>query len=61
MRLTNKNGFNIKDQLYFDKFNNRAYASHKKLTCISWNPSGNLLACADNNLRIYSFDHQLGL
>lgn len=37
MRLTNQQGYNIKDQQIFTKYNNRSYPSHKKNSSAAWN------------------------
>lgn len=37
MRLTDRLGYNLKDQAYFNKFQNRSHNGHKKNACAGWN------------------------
>lgn len=61
MRATNNLGYNIKDQAYFSRFQNKTYAGHKKNSAAAWNSEGNLLATGETSLKIWSFDIQNGL
>ena len=62
MKLTNKEGINIKDANYFQSFRSKSYSGHKKIpTSIVWNRQGTLLASAENTIKICSYHDQYGL
>lgn len=56
MRLTNIGGYNLKDQAYFSQFQNRVLPGYKKNSTASWNLQGNMLATAENSLRLWAFN-----
>ena len=57
MKLVNKKGINVKDSEYFQNFKEKAFTGHKKIpSTIDWNVQGNLLASAENNIRIWAFE-----
>lgn len=56
MRLTNIGGYNLKDQAYFSQFQNRVLPGYKKNSTASWNLEGNMLATAENSLRLWAFN-----
>ena len=57
MKIANKKGFNVKDYEYFQNFKEKAFTGHKKIPItIDWNLQGNMLASAENKIRIWSFD-----
>lgn len=37
MRLTNSEGYNIKDLNFFSQFQNKTYPGYKKSSAASWN------------------------
>lgn len=61
MRLTNSSGYNIKDKHYFSKFTNKSIGGAKKDSSISWSPDGKMIACADINLKVFSYNIHTGL
>lgn len=62
MKLTNKEGYNIKDTTYFQSFKSKQYSGHKKIpTAVAWNKQGTMLASAENVIKIWGHHGQYSL
>lgn len=61
MRLANSTGYNLKDQAYFSQFQNKVLPGYKKNSTASWNMEGNMLATAENSLKIWAYHEINGM
>ena len=62
MRLQTAEGLDQHDYEYFKTFKDKQYQGHKRCpTALAWNRQGNLLATAENTIRIWQFSEEHGL